>query len=123
MLAASGEARADAGVIHRRTDEGFAQAVAVGGVVAGVALLVGVAHSGIGLTAVGEARGRDVAGADHLAVHDLLLVHHVEFIARADVLGEVDVVAMTRAMSMVMLWDRPARLAEADSELLITPWA
>jgi hypothetical protein len=33
------------------------------------------------------------AGADGFAVDDFLLVDHVEFVALADVLGEVDVVA------------------------------
>ena len=93
VFTAHGEFRADAGEVYRCTDKRLAHAVAVSRVVAAVALFVGVADGGIGLATVGEAGGEDRASADCLAVDDLLLVDHVEFVTRANILGEVDVVA------------------------------
>ena len=93
MAAAQGEARADAGEIHRRTDECLAHAGAVGAVVAGIALLVGIAHGGVGLAAVDEAGGEDIAGRHLLAVDLVLFVDHVELVAFSQIEGEVDVVA------------------------------
>ncbi|MNP85605.1 hypothetical protein D3C76_1854160 [compost metagenome] len=54
MFAAHGELRTDAGEINRSTDEGLAHAVAIGGVIASVALFVGVTHGGVGLATVSE---------------------------------------------------------------------
>lgn len=93
VAAAQGEARADAGEIHRRTDECLAHAGAVGAVVAGIALLVGIAHGGVGLAAVDEAGGEDIAGRHLLAVDLVLFVDHVELVAFSQIEGEVDVVA------------------------------
>ncbi|MOA03185.1 hypothetical protein D3C78_1226730 [compost metagenome] len=51
-----------------------------------------MAHGGIGLAAVGEAGSQDVAAAGRLAIDHFFLVDHFEFVAFADVEGEVDVV-------------------------------
>ncbi|MCY1427907.1 hypothetical protein D9M71_437740 [compost metagenome] len=93
MLAAHGKTRADAGKVYRCTDERLAHAVAIGSVVAAVALLVGVAYGGVALAAIGKAGGKDIARTDHLAVEYLLFIDDVEFVTLADVLGEVDVIA------------------------------
>ncbi|MCY1437719.1 hypothetical protein D9M71_538930 [compost metagenome] len=93
VLAAHGKARADAREIHRGANEGLAHAVAIGGVVAAIALLVGIANCGVALAAVGKARREDTTGTDHLAVEHLLFIDDVELVALADVLGEVDVIA------------------------------
>ncbi|MNZ54431.1 hypothetical protein D3C78_723310 [compost metagenome] len=93
VFAAHGKFRADAGEVHRCADERLAHAVAVSGVVTAVALFVGVAHGGVGLAAVGEARRQDRASADGLAVDHFLLVDHIELVALANILGEVHVVA------------------------------
>ncbi len=93
VLAPGREARADARKIHGCANEGLAQAVAIGRVVAGVALLVGITHGRVGFAAVGEARREDIAGADHFAVHHLLLIDHVELVTLANILGEIDVVS------------------------------
>src|SRR5690606_28688804 len=55
--AAGVEARADAGELHRGTDERLAHAGAVSPIVAAVTFRVGVAHGSVGLAPVGEARG------------------------------------------------------------------
>ncbi|MNC77909.1 hypothetical protein D3C75_1299960 [compost metagenome] len=51
-----------------------------------------MAHGGIGLAAVGEAGGEQVAAAGYLAVDHFFLVDHLEFVAFTDVEGKVDVV-------------------------------
>ncbi|MNE40967.1 hypothetical protein D3C80_1350150 [compost metagenome] len=56
-------------------------------------MLVGVANCGESLATVGETGRKDVAVANHLAIHDLLLVDHIKLVALADILSEVDVVA------------------------------
>ncbi|MNZ91211.1 hypothetical protein D3C78_1101860 [compost metagenome] len=93
VLAAGREARTDAGEINRGADESLAHAVAVGGVIIGIALLVGVANGAVGLAAIGKAGREDIAVANHFVAHDLLFVDHVELITLANILGEVDVVA------------------------------
>ena len=93
VLAARGEARADAGKIYGCADKCLAHAVAISGVVIADALLVGVTHGSEGFAAVGEAGREDIAGTNGFAVDHFLLVDHFKLVAWANVLGEVDVVA------------------------------
>ena len=93
MQAARVEAGADAGEVNRRADEGLAHAGAVGAVVAGVAVAVGVAHGCVGLAAASEAGGEDVVIADSLVANVQLFKQHFEAVALANVAGKVHVVA------------------------------
>ncbi len=93
MEAAATEIRADAEHVERRAQEGLAQRLAAGGVIACVALRVGVAHGAQRVALVHELGGEDVAGAQLLAVLVQVLVDHRVAVADADVLHEVDVVA------------------------------
>lgn len=93
MLAAIGEARADSGEVHRRTDKRFAHAGAVGVVVAGGAILAGVTNRRIGLATVGEAGSQDIAGTYALTFHSLLFINDLEAVALADVEREIDVIS------------------------------
>ncbi|MNI92837.1 hypothetical protein D3C73_1506870 [compost metagenome] len=56
-------------------------------------MLVGVAHGGVGLTAVGEASGQDRAVTDRLSVDHFLFIDHIELVTLANILGKVDVIA------------------------------
>src|SRR5690606_33651353 len=93
MAAAVGEARADAGEVHRGANEGFAHGRGITAQVAGRTLLVDVADSCEGLATVGEARGENFPAAYLLAIDHFLFVDHLELVTFTDVEGEVDVVA------------------------------
>src|SRR5690606_37026436 len=79
--------------VHRGADEGLAYIVAFGRVIPGFALAGGVAHRGIGRTAIDKAGSQDRTTADDLVVQRLLLVEHVKLVALTDVHRKVDVVA------------------------------
>src|SRR5690606_7007729 len=91
VLARAGEARADAGVLHRHANEGLLQRAAVGIEVLGLAVVL-EAERGVRLAAHGEGGGLDVAGAQQLALAPDLLHDHAEAVAGDDVGVEVDVV-------------------------------
>ncbi len=85
-------ARGDAGEFHRRAHEAFLQRRAIGIDELGLAVRMGVAIREVALAVVVEAGGDDVAGAHALAVAPVILVHHLEAVARLQVLRHVDVV-------------------------------
>ena len=93
MQATGIEARADAGEVDRRADEGLAHAGAIGAVVAGVAIAVGVAHCSKRLATVGEARRQNVVVANTLVADMQLFEQDFEAVALADVTGKIHVVA------------------------------
>ena len=57
-----------------------------------VALLVGIAHGGIGFAAIGKTRRQDIAVVDDTPFDNLLFVDYFELIASLDVLRKIDVI-------------------------------
>src|SRR5690606_37885275 len=87
------ETRADACKLNRRPDKGFSQAGAVGAIVTGIAVAVGVANGSKGFTAIGKTGSKDIIGAHCAVAHMQFFVHDFKGVALTNVTGEVHVVA------------------------------
>src|SRR5690606_27415806 len=87
VSAAGIEARADAGELNRRTDDGLSHAGAIGAIVTAVAAAVGIAHGSKGAAAVGEAGCEDAAGANALTIDVLFFKQHFKIITLTNFAG------------------------------------
>ena len=92
MLARHAEYGTDARELDRCLQEGFAQAAAISGEIARLAIRADIAHGLIGLALIDEARGEDGAVTDALAIGALqLFIGHCKAVTGAQVHDEVDV--------------------------------
>ena len=90
-MTARAEIGAQAGKLDWRADEALLQRPAVGVKVLGLAIALET-EAGIGLAASSEGGGQHLGRIDTFALAPGLVIHHVEAVARLDILGEVDVV-------------------------------
>ena len=93
MEAGAAEPRRDAREFQRRAQEGLADALAVGRVVAALAIRAAEPDGAVGTAVVDELGGKDAAGAHHLAKMIDRLVDDGESVALAQVAVKVDIAA------------------------------